>query len=203
MTAVFRYNPATNITTGYIFTDFNDDDESLKFLTYMPHQFLASPHPLIIPALINEIALEKEMAQVSARDRELQILTHATGYSDDRDIEWAEDLGHQEPTDYRALVKRVGEEQAYFLANSTALSVTKMAIQSHLKFLKRLEKCLPLETRKSLARSSMQLSDRLEYILSGVEQALVHGSVEYRFKSLQTVVCTRVAKGKLNACQIF
>lgn len=187
MTTVLRYNPTTNITVGYIFTDF-DDDEDLGFLNHMHYQFLTCPHPLLLPVLIDEIALEMEVNQIVNRNDTLNDLEAETGFSSKRASTSDRAAVPMKTSDYQNLVTRVGEEQSYFLANSIALASIKMALQSHLKSLQRLETILPEESKVVLRRPSIQLNDRLEYILSGLEHTVVHGNVDYRYKSLQTVV---------------
>jgi hypothetical protein len=176
---------------GYIFTDVDYDDD-LGFLDNMHRQFLACPHPLLLQVLINEIALEMEVNQIVSRNDELNDMETRTGFShkerfsNKRRMSKVVDLN---TNDYQELVTRVGEEQSYFLASLVALRAIEMAIQSHLKHLRRLETNLPEKTLEVLKRPSIQLNDRLEYILSSLEHALVHGNVDYRYKSLQTVVC--------------
>jgi hypothetical protein len=145
---------------GYIFTD--DEDHNLEFLNYMHRQFLACPHPLLLPLSIDEVSLEMEVNNMEYRRATPNDLETKTGFS---------------IKDYQDLVTLVGEEQSAFLVNSVGLSTIKMSIESRLKHLKRLNTSLSTNNRQVLKRSSIKLSNRLEYTLSSLEHALVHGNV--------------------------
>jgi hypothetical protein len=70
----------------------------------------------------------------------------------------------------------------------TGVTAIELAIQSHIKHLERLDTSLPDERQEMLEGHSERLSDRLEYALSSVEHALVHGNISNRLQSQQAVV---------------
>jgi hypothetical protein len=182
MSSVLRYDPDTNITTGYILTDF-DFDSGFDFVNHLHHQFLACPHPLLIPVSITELALESMMERIGSANIMLQEVERETGFS-------AIPTKSVEPRtkNYQVLVRRLGEGHAYYSTCQTGVTAIKLAIQSHIKHLERLDTSLPDERQEMLEGHSERLSDRLEYALSSVEHALVHGNISNRLQSQQAVV---------------
>jgi hypothetical protein len=184
--SVLRYNPETNITTGYILTDC-DFDSGFDFFNHLHHQFLACPHPLLIPVSLTELTLESMMERIGSANIMLQEVERETGFS-------AIPSKNVEPRtrNYQVLVRKLGEGHAYYSACQTGVTAIKLAIQSHIKHLERLDTCLAYKRQELLKRHSLRLSDRLEYTLSSVEHALVHGNIANRLQSQQAVVCAAI-----------
>lgn len=92
------------------------------------------------------------------------------------------------------LVKKLGGLHLQHSVCQWGVTVTKLDIQSYFKNLKRLDIDLPDDNKHMLRAHSLRLSDRLEYILSSIEHALVYGNTATRLQSQQTVVSTHLIK---------
>ena len=180
--STLRYDPATNFTTGCIRTSFHYANAPMIF-THIRDQFLACPHPLLIPVLMTELDCHSAMANILYSETNLIEIEQETGFTaiDDRS-------NKPKTRNYQPLIKKMGDVHAYYSRYQTVILSAKLATQSHMKQLQRLDQCLPDEAKQKLARYSMRLSDRLDYLLSSVEHAALHANIPTRLQSQQAVV---------------
>ena len=144
MSPVLWYDLITNITTGYILTDF-DSDSDFNFFNYIYHQFLVCPHPLLIPVLIAKLALKHKMREIATTANQmLQEVERETGFF------VVKNRDEPKTRDYQALVKKLGKAHAYYLSAQTSIQATKLVIQSHIKHFKCLDTSPPNKKQHKL-----------------------------------------------------
>jgi hypothetical protein len=149
----------------------------------MPAQFIKCSHPLLLPLLTVELAFETKVWQLSEAQNNLGEIENKTGYS----ISIVEDEWTP-PSDYRGLVRRLGQAQSQLHLALATISTARFAAEFIRQKLRHLNQVLSEECQGKLKISSQMLDERVEFLLSSIEHAHLYNNLKERMQSQQSVV---------------
>ncbi|KAH8816952.1 hypothetical protein F5884DRAFT_240788 [Xylogone sp. PMI_703] len=189
---ILRYDPETNVSSGYMITNAQPNTPIEAFFDVFSPQFLVCSHPILLPILTIEGLLECAMVDIEEIFQRLIDIEKQTGFSDyEKDSE--------DEIDYQQVVRRLGELNSYYAANTSALLtflgstkiLQRKLMQMDGKLCKNEDKDESLEKP---VKYSTGLRDRIEYLISSVEQALLYGNLQVRLQAQQQVVFNLIAQ---------
>ncbi|KAL4783757.1 hypothetical protein BJX76DRAFT_357661 [Aspergillus varians] len=167
-TMMLRYNPPTNTTRG-IFYSYVVFEAFENFIS----EFETCPHPLLLPLLALELTLNKNVYNLVSHVKTLEEMEGATGYG------LLDGDGNQgQFQDYRTLVKSLSKARSGVHLSLATLRSTQWCVQFILKKLEFVNGRLSSETRDRLQGSSAMLEERVEFTLSTIDHALIHGGLK-------------------------
>lgn len=142
-------------------------------------------HPLLLPLLAVEITFEDKVGNIETNQRDLDKIEEMTGYG----LRTSENATDSQ-NDYRVLVKRLGQCQSQlYLALATITSSRYTVLFLHQK-MKHLNGVIPEECRQKLAPACHMLDERIEFLLSNMENSYMMAALKERMEAQQTVVST-------------
>lgn len=180
---ILRYNPLRNVTQGVFY--FEPMGIPLHWFDKLPSQFSACSHPLLLPLIAVEITFELTAclllrpALITLREIEGQ-----TGY----DINAHEDDKINLSDDLRALIQRLGGGQSKLFSALSTIRSARLSTEFIQRKLRHLNKVLPDEVKGRLEHPSDLLEERIEYLLSNMENALLYEGITERMETQQIVV---------------
>ncbi|CAG8956244.1 hypothetical protein HYFRA_00003624 [Hymenoscyphus fraxineus] len=186
LNGIFRYDPATNLTMGYMVAS-KCFVAGLNYFEKVQYQYSACAHPLLIPIAILELMLENMIISIEGENQSLTTIERETGFS-------AMSLDEKKVENWQPLVRKLGEVHTYYLNYQTGVKTIQMAAGSHLKHLDVLYRSLPEERRERLKSQTLKLGERLEYLSSAADHAAVYGNMLNRLQAQQLVLFNLIAQ---------
>jgi len=156
--------------------------------SFFPTQFLACPHPFLLPVLIIEQTVYERFGQVDQVTSELEQIEQITGFTSNVSKK-------TEEIELQNIVRKLGEQHAYYSTNETSLLVLKLSVATFMRKLEYLDsETFPDAMREKLKRYVPKLKDRMEYLESTLEHTLLHGNIQTRLQAQQQVLFNLIAQ---------
>lgn len=188
VSTLFRFDSRTNITYGYIITD-NGFYETPTFdFTFLPTQFLACPHPILLSIIFIEQTLSTRVADISFVAKDLEDIEQVTGFTSH--------VG-EKPGDLRLqdIVRKLGRQHAYYSSIQTSLLTFKLSIATFKRELDYMDsEGFPKAVGVDFPRHVRRLRDRIKYLESTLEHTLLGGNIQTRLQAQQQVVFNLIAQ---------
>jgi hypothetical protein len=182
ISSIFRYDPLTNITCGYIITDYGYYDNPLMDFSFIPTQFLACPHPILIPILFIEQTVYERFGAADQAAAELAEVEQMTGFT----FDIAE---KKEEMELQDIVKKLGKTHAYYSTTETSFQVLKLAVDMFKRKMEYMDsEVFPDAMRGKLTRYVPRLRNRIEYLESTLQHSHLHGNIQTRLQAQQQVL---------------
>ncbi|KAL3487814.1 hypothetical protein BJX62DRAFT_240650 [Aspergillus germanicus] len=182
------YDPATNVTQGV----FQIAAIPLESFDTIQSQYSTCSHPLFLLLLPLEISVEltiyRNLTKVEFALREIE---GETGYVLNPTAEHA---GLQATGDLIELIERLGAAQSRMNFSFSNLRAARRSIEFIQQKLRHLNKSLPDEARAKLDQPSQMLEERIEFLLSTIENALDYLALKERMETQQSVVFNLIAQ---------
>jgi hypothetical protein len=180
-TTVLRYDPKTNITVGYVYSarplEIRDDLERI------PSRFAEFPHPLLLPLLMHELALENLTRNMDCLDMELQVIEVQTGFSD------FEKVSNSRKRDYRPQIDSLGSVTHRFAYNQVRLRSVELTNQFLRQQISSIGAWLTDDQRRAeLEVITIRLQERLDLSWSTIQHLQLYRGFEKRLQVRQNVV---------------
>ncbi|KAB8270699.1 hypothetical protein BDV30DRAFT_214742 [Aspergillus minisclerotigenes] len=189
ISVILRYNPLRNVTQGVF--HFEPMGIPLHYFDKLISQFSACSHPLLLPLIAVEITFELTAclllrpALITLREIEGQTGYDINAHGDDK-INLSDDL--------RALIQRLGDGQSKLFSALSTIRSARLSTEFIQRKLRHLNKVLPDEVKGRLEHPSDLLEERIEYLLSNMENALLYEGITERMETQQTVVFNLIAQ---------
>jgi hypothetical protein len=176
------YDPAPNVTRGI----FEIAEIPYNRFGKLQSEYSSCSHPLLLPLIALEVLVELTISEnVLPVDVALREIERETGYelnsaTENASLHFTGNL--------RDLTRRLGAAQSkmYFaIGNLRAARRSTEFLQQKLRYLSR---TLPDEARTRLDQPSRMLEERIEYLLSIIENGLDFLALKERMETQQSVV---------------
>jgi len=118
----------------------------------------------------------------------------------DRHSDLSDEEGNDK--DFQHLIRRLGQSHSRFAISETALFHLRLSIDTLRRQLQIMDNTLPEPCKQTLSRSSMELKQRIEYMSSSIEHAIIYGNFRTRLQAQQGVVSS-IFLFKLNAAYVL
>ncbi|KAE8447977.1 hypothetical protein EG329_009900 [Mollisiaceae sp. DMI_Dod_QoI] len=188
VSTILRFDPLTNITSGYIVTDNGYFDIPSFDFSFLPTQFLACSHPILLPILFIEQTLYTRVGDIGLVVKGLDNIEQVTGFTSNV-AKMTEDLGLQD------IVRMLGEQHAYYATIETSLLAFKLTIATFKRELDYMNsESLPAVVQGRLLKHTRKLRDRIKYLESTLEHTLLDGNIKTRLQAQQQVVFNLIAQ---------
>jgi hypothetical protein len=190
ISTLLRFDPLTNITSVYIVTDQAYYDIPSFDFNFLPTQFLACPHPILLSILFIEQTLYTRVGDISLVVDALKFVEKMTGFT-------SEVGGETETEDLRLqdIVKVLGEQHAYYSTIETSLLACKLTIATFKRELDYMDsEGLPNAVKGELSTPVPRLRDCIKYLESTLEHTLLNGNIRTRLQAQQQVVFNLMAQ---------
>jgi hypothetical protein len=189
ISTIFRYDPRTNITFGYIVTDLDYQKATSAIFNLLPTQFLACPHPILLPILFIEQDLCKQLSYVVAVHNRLSVIEEITGFTNSEAKKVEDDIQLSD------IVRKLGTEHAYYSSIETSLLMFRRAITTFKGKIEYVDsEGLPDAAREKLKKYVGRLRDRIEYLESMLENTILFGNIPTRLQAQQQVLFNLIAQ---------
>jgi hypothetical protein len=180
-TTVLRYNPKTNVTVGCVYSarplEIRDDLERI------PSRFAEFPHPLLLPLLMHELALEHLIRNMDDLDLSLQDIEAQTGYSD------YEKISNSRKRDYRRQIDSLGSVTHRFAYDQVRLRSIELTNQFLRQQIGSIGTWLTDDQRRAeLEVITIRLQERLDLSWSSIQHLQLYRGFEKRLQVRQNVV---------------
>jgi hypothetical protein len=180
-TTVLRYDPKTNITVGCVYSarplEIRDDLERI------PSRFAEFPHPLLLPLLMHELALEHLTRNMDDLDMTLQVIEAQTGFSD------YEKISNSRKRDYRPQIDSLGSVThrfAYDQVRLRSVELTNQFLRQQISFMGTW--LTDDQRRAELEVITIRLQERLDLSWSSIQHLQLYRGFEKRLQVRQNVV---------------
>jgi hypothetical protein len=189
ISSILRYDPLTNITCGYMITDFNYFDLSRRMdLSFFPAQFLACPHPILLSILAIEQTVAERSISLDKVYNNLVQVEQMTGFTVDEQIK-------SEKLDFPTMVRRLGETHLLFSNIDNAMRALEIAVVMFKRKLEYMDGDVSTDAmREKLSRYVPRLRDRIDYLQSMIQHLLLYSNMSARLQVQQQVLFNLIAQ---------
>jgi len=194
---ILRYNPLINFTSGYLLADSNSEVQfdCFKFLLC---QFSECSYPLLLIVLMLELAVSFVMEGIFLKCvpdlREIEFSLNNESRS--------KDMTYQE---LKEAVQSPGIVYNLYLVNQAVLLIICPSLDILRQELKQMDDSLPMPYKERLSKPSDKLRERIEYLSSSLEQAIIFSSFTTSIsleKHMKGISFTRLPKIIQDAVEI-
>ena len=156
--------------------------------SYIPTQFLACPHPILLPILLIEQTVFERFGDADGATAELEQVEQLTGFTFNVKKK-------KEETELQGIVRKLGETHAYYSTIETSLQMLKLALTMFKQKLEYMDSAIfPDAMKGQLSRYVPRLRDRIEYLESTLEHSILHGNIQTRLQAQQQVLFNLIAQ---------
>jgi hypothetical protein len=149
----------------------------------MPSRFADTPHPLLVPVLMHEVALEHLTWNLHRSDNALENIEAQSGFND------YEKMSSSGQTDYRPQIERLGRVTHGFAYDQVRLRNAELMNQFLRQQVSSIQTWLPDEHRQAqLNTINIALQERLEFLRSTIQHLQLYKGLEKRLQVRQNVV---------------
>ncbi|KAL6858458.1 hypothetical protein J3F83DRAFT_750866 [Trichoderma novae-zelandiae] len=184
---VLRYDPITNVARGVFHFDASVYKRGL--FEEISDQFIEGSHPLLLPLLAIETAFASGAVRLVDFSKDLYDIESQTGHG------LGSLNGESElRSDYRTLVRELGVIQSRYYLTLSTISWCRISAGFIREKLRHLQRALPDERRSNLELSCQMLDERIEFLFSNIECAVVYDGVKEGMETQQTVLFNLIAQ---------